>query len=301
MYTREAPWHGLGTRVEDAPNSLVAMQKSGLNWTVEPKKIAIAETGNLIPSAFANVRSSDGKVLGIVGDRYRIVQNVDAFAFTDTLIGGDVRYETAGSLNGGRRIWLLAKMPEKKVAGDEVEPFLCFTNTFDGTGAVRVVMTPVRVVCQNTLNLALRTAKRAWSVKHTGDIQKKILEARECLELADEYMDALDKRAEQLANVRVDEDMLNKILAQMFPVKETDSNCKKRNAQSAKDSFMLCYAAPDIAKFHGTAWGAVNAMADMVAHTSPIRQTQNYKENNWARIMDGHSLVDQMAQMVVAR
>lgn len=301
MYVREKPWHGLGTRVEDAPTSLVALEKSGLDWEVHPEKIAVAETGIVIPGAFANVRSTDGKVLGIVGDRYKVVQNVDAFAFTDTLVGGDVRYETAGSLNGGRKVWLLARMPEKKVAGDAVEPYLCFTNTHDGSGAVRVIMTPVRVVCNNTLNLALRTAKRAWSVKHTGDINKKIAEARDCLELADEYMDALDTRAEQLANVRVDEDALAAILKQMFPVKETDSDCKKRNAKTFTDNFYMCYAAPDIGTFAGTAWGAVNAMADMVAHTAPNRMTATYAENNWGKIMTGHALVDQMAQMVAAK
>ena len=298
MYVREKPWHGLGTRVEDAPTSLVALEKSGLNWEVHPEKIAVAETGIVIPGSFANVRSTDGKVLGIVGDRYKVVQNVDAFAFTDTLIGGDVHYETAGSLNGGRKVWLLARMPEKKVAGDKVEPYLCFTNTHDGSGAVRVIMTPIRVVCQNTLNLALSGAKRAWSVKHTGDINRKIAEARDCLELADEYMFELDKKAEQLANVRVDEDMLNAILGQMFPVKEDASACVKRNAQAAKDTFMMCYAAPDLVKFKGTAWGAVNAMADMVAHTAPNRMTATYAENNWGKIMTGHALVDQMAQMV---
>lgn len=301
---REKPWHYEMTKdvtkiIQEAPTSFDALVAAGLNWTVEPQKVTVLGENTAIPNVVANVRSSDGKVLGVVSDRYKIVQNLDAFAFTDTLIGGDVRYETAGALNDGRRVWLLAKMPSMKIVGDEVEPYMCFTNTHDGKGAVRVLMTPVRVVCNNTLNLAISGAKRAWSVRHVGDINAKIAEARETLGLAEEYMVNLGQYADHLANVRVDEDTLQRVLGAMFDVKETDTDQKKRNAQKFKDNFMICYAAPDIAKFAGTAWGAVNAMADMVAHCPPNRETQNYAENNWGRIMDGHKLVDQMAGMLV--
>ena len=190
FYVREKPWHGLGTEVQEAVNSADALRLAGLDWTVQPREIQVVG-GDKIMNYKANVRSSDGSVLGVVSDRYQIVQNADAFAFTDELIGGDVRYEPAGSLQGGRKIWLLAKMPERQIAGDAVEPYLCFSNTHDGSGAIRVCMTPIRVVCNNTLNLALNTAKRQWSARHTGYIEQKMQEARLCLELAGEYMDNL--------------------------------------------------------------------------------------------------------------
>lgn len=297
--TREKPWHGLGTIVQEAPTSLDAMHLAGLDWTVEPRRIQYEGGEGYIENAAANVRSSDGAVLGLVTDRYKIVQNVDAFAFTDTLIGGDVHYETAGSLMGGRKIWLLARMPETSILGDAVEPFMCFTNTHDGSGAVRCMMTPVRVVCNNTLNLAISGAKRSWSVKHTGDINRKILEAREALELADIYMKRLDETAEKLADVRIDLEQVQNIVKGMFPVKDSDSECKKRNAKAALDSYTICYMAPDLMQYRGTGWGAVNAMADMVAHTAPNRMTANYQENNWSRIMGGHVLVDQMTAAVM--
>ena len=301
---RKIPWHYEMTKdvtklIQEAPNSFEALKLAGLDWEVEPKKISVLGENTAIPNAIANVRTSDNKVLGIVADRYKIVQNVDAFAFTDTLIGGDVRYETAGSLNGGRKIWLLAKMPMAKVIDDDVEPYLCFTNTHDGTGAVRVSMTPVRVVCNNTLNFALSTAKRSWSVTHTGDINRKILEARQCLELAERYMNKLDEYANRLVDIKIDEEKLNSALDKLFSVEETDSKAKKEHAQNNKDKFMACYFAPDIAKFMGTAWGAVNAMTDMVAHSTPNRQTKNYSENNWGRIMNGHPLVDEFASLLV--
>ena len=191
FYTREKPWHGLGTEVQEAPTSTDALRLAGLDWRVDSRKIQVCG-GAKIENYKANVRSSDGAILGVVTDRYRIVQNEEAFAFTDSLIGEGVTYETAGSLCGGKKIWLLAKMPETQIVGDAVEPYLCFTNTHDGSGAIRVCMTPIRVVCNNTLNLALSQAKRAWSVRHTGDIQTKLHGAPMCLDLADKYMGALD-------------------------------------------------------------------------------------------------------------
>ena len=186
MYVREKPWHGLGTRVEEAPTSTDALRMAGLDWSVVQRNIQVCG-GAKIKNYKANIRDSDGTVLGVVSDRYKIVQNAEAFEFTDSLIGGEVRYETAGSLNGGRKIWLLAKLPETEIVGDKTEPYLCFSNTHDGSGAIRVCMTPIRVVCNNTLNLALDTAKRAWSVRHTGDMQSKMYEARACLEMASAY------------------------------------------------------------------------------------------------------------------
>ena len=187
MYVREKPWHGLGTMVTDAPSSADALRFAGLDWQVIQEPVYNAR-GGVVKGYKANVRDSDGSVLGIVGDRYKVVQNADAFSFTDDLIGDDVRYETAGSLRDGRQVWLLARMPERKVAGDEVEPYLCFTNSHDGSGGVKVCMTPIRVVCNNTLNVALGSAKRVWSMRHTENIRERLDEARDCLFRADEYM-----------------------------------------------------------------------------------------------------------------
>lgn len=297
MYVREKPWHGLGVEVAEAPTSADALRLAGLDWEVQQKNIQVCG-GSKIENYKANVRSTDGSVLGVVSDSYKIVQNADAFSFTDELIGGDVRYETAGSLRGGKKIWLLAKMPERKIAGDAVEPYLCFSNTHDGTGAIRVCMTPIRVVCNNTLNLALNTAKRQWSARHTGNIEQKMQEARMCLQLADAYMDGLGDYADKLANKTINDEELDKILNEMFPVEENDSERKKTMAKKAKDEFMVCYWRPDIAQFLNTAWGVVNAMSDMVSHSEPLRNTANYRENNWGRIMDGHKMLDKLSSLV---
>ena len=297
MYVREKPWHGLGTHVEEAPTSADALRIAGLDWNVVQRNIQVCG-GAKIKNYKANVRDSDGTVLGVVSDRYKIVQNAEAFEFTDSLIGGEVRYETAGSLNGGRKIWLLARLPETEIVGDKTEPYLCFTNTHDGSGAIRVCMTPIRIVCNNTLNLALGSARRAWSVRHTGDMASKMHEARVCLEMASAYMNDLSQTADRLANTTVTRDRLREILDEMFPVTEESTDREKQNIQKLKNEYMVCYFAPDILKFRGTAWGAVNAMSDMISHNAPRRKTANYRENNWGRIMDGHAMLDKFVSLV---
>ena len=299
VYTREKPWHGLGPKVEEAPTSADALRLAGLDWRVEQKNIQLCG-GSKVPGYKANVRSTDGKVLGVVSDRYRIVQNADAFEFTDSIIGGDVRYETAGSLNGGKKIWLLAKLPETEIAGDRTEPYLCFSNTHDGSGAVRVCMTPIRVVCNNTLNLALDSAKRAWSVRHTGSLQSKMHEARACLRMANRYMGALAEKADRMANTTITRDQLNRILDELFPVDEHTTEREKQNIKKLRDEYMVCYFAPDLVKFRDTAWGAYNAMSDMITHNAPLRKTENYRENNWGRLMDGHVMMDKMTALLNA-
>lgn len=244
FYVREKPWHGLGTMVQEAPTSADALRLAGLDWTVEARDMWLNGGYEPIPGYKANVRSSDNKVLGVVSDKYRIVQNADAFAFTDALIGGDVHYETAGSLLDGKKIWLLAKLPDSEICGDKTEPYVCFSNTHDGSGAVRVCMTPVRVVCNNTLNLALNTAQRAWSVRHVGDISTKLVEAQQCLEMAGKYMDALAERADQMANTTVSDERLRKILDELFPEADDMSNIQKRHVQEMKDGYMVCVMAP---------------------------------------------------------
>ena len=304
MYVREMPWHGLGTKVDEAPTSAEALELAGLNWKVEQTPVYTAD-GTLIPNYKANVRNTDNSVLGIVTDRYQIVQNEEAFEFTDSIVGetenGVVKYETAGSLNHGKKIWLLAKMPTQKVLDDEVEPYMCFTNSHDGSGAIRICMTPIRVVCQNTLNMALSQAKRSWSTKPVGDIEAKLEEAKMCLELADEYMYNLGIEAEKLANATLRREQIDEILNEMFPVDDLTSERKKSNIQQIKDEFYIAYFMPDIEKFIGTAWGAINAMSDCVTHTAPKRNTTDFYKNRWGKVMEGHPMIDQFVDLVRAK
>ena len=293
---REKPWHGLGVQVDEAVNSEEAIKLAGLDWEVVSNPIYDGE-GNEINGFKANTRSTDNSILGIVTDRYKIVQNSEAFSFTDSLIDEGVVYETAGSLKKGKQIWLLAKMPETKLLDDEVEPYICFSNTHDGTGAIKVCMTPVRVVCNNTLNLALDTAKRSWSTRHVGDMQGKLREAQISLGLANNYMNKLNEAADKYANTKITDAEIEAVLDELFPVDiETDSNRKINNVKEIKDNFYICYMMPDIKKYRNTQYGVINAMSDMIGHTAPARKTDTYQENNWGRIMGGHPFMDELVK-----
>ena len=296
---REVPWHGLGTIVQEAPTSADALHLAGLDWVVEQRPVIV--DGLEVPNYKANVRNSDNSVLGIVTDRYRIVQNTEAFDFTDSLIGEEVRYETAGSLRKGKTIWLLAKMPEQKILDDKFDPYICFSNSHDGTGAIKVCMTPIRVVCNNTLNLALGSATRTWSAKHVGDISSKLDEAKATLKMANDYMVALDKEADKLANTTITNDEIYKVLCDLFPIEKDDSDRQKDNVMKVRNDLMVCYFAPDIAKFANTKWGVINAVSDWCGHATPARNTVEYNSNNWGRIMGGHPVMDKAYALLTAK
>jgi phage/plasmid-like protein (TIGR03299 family) len=303
---RVKPWHYAETSevtklIQEAPTSKEALHLAGLDWEVVQTPVYM-NNGIEIPNYKANVRSTDNACLGIVTDRYQIVQNTEAFEFTDAIVGetedGVVKYETAGSLCGGRKIWLLAKMPTRKVLDDEIDPYMFFSNSHDGSGAIKVGMTPIRIVCNNTLNMALNSAKRQWSTKHVGDMQSKLEEAKFCLQMADRYMQNLDIEADKLANAKLYKEQIDEILDELYPIDENDSDRKKRNVQAEKDSFYIAYFMPDIEKFRDTAWGAINAMSDVVTHSSPKRNTNSFNENRWGKIMDGHVLFDRFVELV---
>lgn len=290
--SRNVPWHGLGTACDHAMSSEEALELAGLNWTVRPERVYA--NGIILPGYKANIRDTDGAFLGMVGDRYQIVQNKDAFDFTDALIGEGCTYETAGSLEGGKRVFLLARMPKELILGDEVVPYLAFTNGFNGYYSIKACCTPIRVVCSNTLNLALSKAQRTWSTKHVGNLNSKLEEARDTLNLAKAYMTNLAETADILANTTVSEEEVRDVLNELYPTKTEDTDRRKQNIEEIKDQFMVCYFAPDILKFKNTAWGAVQAAADFTTHVAPKRANENYREKNFGKVLDGNVILDKM-------
>ena len=301
FYTREKPWHGLGTMVAEAPNSKDALRLAGLNWKVLQEPV-YTENEELIQGYKANVRDTDRKVLGVVTDRYKVIQNEEAFAFTDTLLGEGVRYETAGSLQEGRRVWMLARLPREFIIGGErISPYMVFSNTHDGSGAVKTALTPIRVVCNNTLNLALRTAKRSWSMIHTGDISGKIEEAKNTLLLADEYMTALGQEFENLRKIKLSEKQVLDYIKILLPMEENYSLLQKRGVEKLRaDMKMRYFDAPDLKDVGNNGYRFVNAVSDFATHSTPRRKTANYKEHIFARTADGNPMIDRAYQLVKA-
>ena len=259
-------------------------------------------SGQLIPNYKANVRDADNSILGVVSDRYQVVQNCDAFLFTDELLGVGVKYETAGSLQGGRRIWLLAKLPERYIiSGENVEPFLVFSNSHDGSAAINVAMTPVRIVCQNTLNLALKQAKRTWSSRHIGNIQGKLHEAQETLELAHGYMNELGREIDSLSRIRMSDAKVISYINELVPTPDNATDIQKRNVSQIRDDMLTRYfEAPDLKLLDKNGYRFINAISDHATHSQPIRTTANYRENLFMKTLDGHTVIDRAHAMLKA-
>lgn len=301
FYTRKAPWHGLGVRVEEAPESKEALIQAGLDWKVEQTDV-YAASGERILGYKANIRDIDRSVLGIVGDRYKIVQNEEAFAFTDGLLGEGVKYETAGSLAGGKIVWMLAKIPEKYIiSGDAIEPYLVFCNSHDGSGAIRVAMTPVRVICQNTLNLALKGASRVWSARHTENVMSRMDEARETLQLANAYMSQLGRSINELQAKKLTDKKVLAMIDSLYPVSEDLSEMQKKNNLKQQETLKACYFdAPDLQGVGKNGYRFINAVSDMAYHGKPLRQTKNYNENLFRKTIDGLPVLDKTYQMLLS-
>lgn len=301
FYVREVPWHGLGTRVMEAPTSRDALELAGLNWKVLQEPV-YTQSEELIKGYKANVRDSDRKVLGVVTERYKVIQNEEAFSFTDSLLGEGVRYETAGSLQGGRKVWLLARLPQEYIiTGERISPYLVFSNTHDGSGAIKAALTPIRVVCNNTLNLALHTAKRSWSMIHTGDVKGKLEDAKNTLLRAENYMDSLGKEFEALRMKKLTDREVLDYIEVLLPLDENFTPLQKKNiARLREDMKMRYFDAPDLQEVGKNAYRFVNAVSDFATHTEPLRKTVNYKENIFARTMDGNPMIDRAYQMAAA-
>ena len=302
FYVREKPWHGLGTMVAEAPDSAAALRLAGLDWNVIQKGIMTVDGSDTISGFKANVRDRDGSVLGIVTDRYKVVQNVEAFSFTDALLGEGVRYETAGSLQGGRRTWVLARLPRQYIInGEEISPYFVFMNAHDGSGAIKAAMTPIRVVCQNTLNLALSTAKRSWSFNHTGDISGKLDEARDTLLYAGLYMAELGKTFGKLGQIKLSDGKVTEFISALIPDVDGGTPQQRRNiCRMQEDLRARYYDAPDLADVGKNGYRFLNAVSDFATHAKPLRERTNYRESLFARTVDGNPLIDRAYQMVMA-
>lgn len=301
FYTREKPWHGLGTLVVESPTSEDALHLAGLDWKVEQEEVR-TQFNEIIPGYKANIRNTDRKVLGVVTDRYKVIQNTEAFAFTDELLGEGVRYETAGALQDGRKIWLLAHLPQEYIIGGErISPYLVFSNTHDGSGSVKVAITPIRVVCNNTLNLALKTAERSFAMIHTGDIKEKMKDAKDTLFMAEKYMQELGKEFEELRKKKLLDSEVESYIELLLPMDEDNSSQQIRNITKLRtDLRSRYYDAPDLSEVGKNAYRFINAVSDFATHGEPLRKTVNYRENIFGRTIEGNPLIDKAYRMMQA-
>lgn len=246
FYSGEVPWHGLGTKLEHPATSSEAITAAGLDYVVATKSLkAVLRTKQYVDveNHFATIRIDTGAVLGIVGSRYNPIQNHEAFAFFDSLVGSDeAMYHSAGSLGRGERIWLLAKLPGCiKVHGEDiVEKYLLLTNSHDGSMLVRAKLTPIRVVCQNTLTAALEGPEEEVRIRHTPSACSRIEQAHKLLGLTNILYSQLDEIFKSMAQRSISSHELSTYVNNLIPSASPDSpttrtiNIREKSSSSTR-------------------------------------------------------------------
>ena len=297
FYAGTAPWHGLGTHVEKELTSGAAMKMAGLDWKVE-KEPVFAQT--LIGDALeykkiethrAVIRAEDHKILGLVGEGYELIQNEEAFGFLDALVGeGLAMFNTAGSLFGGRRVFVCCKLPDSvNIGPDKIDKYLVAIWGHDGSMAYHIKWTPIRVVCWNTASAAfnihggkVRAATDCVSIRHTKHWKSKAEEARSVLELTNAYYARLEECFQKLIKAPLRESDYTKFAAKMYP-DEPKEDGKKIDRSKQRDALRELFhhgkgnEHPDVA---GTRWAAYNSITEYVDHE------KQYYEGKFGGIAD---------------
>lgn len=283
MYVGDRPWHGIGTPVQDTITSQEAIEKAGLNWDADlvPLQIPAWTTSagfviepKVVDDVRAVVRATDGKILGRVGPGYHVIQNRDGFAAFDPLVKeGYLKYHTAGSLGGGQRIWILCQLPGDMVLpGDtsKIQKFLLLANAHDGTMALRVMPTPIRVVCSNTLAAALADEVASYTVRHTISAPDRIKDAVEAMKATLLYYDRFQAEAERLQIARYSLEQMTALTHHLMPLPREEE--PKPKLLRAHETLINLFETQKGAEgIRGTAWGAVNAVAQYADHERSVR------------------------------
>ena len=285
FYVGEAPWHRLGTHLENPATAAEAIQLAGLDFMVKlkPMKTTVNRKRIIIPKAYATVRTDTSDILGVVGSRYQPIQNKDAFAFFDALIGKDEAiYHTAGVLGKGEQIWILAKLPGYIRVGknDPVEKYLLLVNSHDGTAVVRAKLTPIRVVCSNTLSIALQGGEQEVRIKHTANAVHKLEQAHKLLGLTNNLYTQLDTIFNRMSQKKISEKQLIEYVKALVP-SNPDAQYQTRN-ENIRDAILELHESGQGAESsRGSLWGVYNAVTEYSDHVQHSRDTNKQLRSIW--------------------
>jgi phage/plasmid-like protein (TIGR03299 family) len=291
MVVGEPAWHRLGKVLDKPATAMEAIQAAHLDWEVIKQPLFAGESEHhRIPDYYAIVRKDDwskkkATVLGIVGESYTPVQNREAFSFFDPIVGDRAAvYHTAGALGSGERVWILAKLPEDiRVIGDDItQKYLLLTNSHDGNSAVQIKFTPIRVVCQNTLTMALSQGP-TLRIPHTRDVRERLRIAANMLNAIKIRYSELEGAFRKMATVQVHGDKLQRYLVQVFPDprrKGDDARYERALTQACTDrvgaEYLFAMGKGNEQKgVAGTLWAAYNGVAEYVDYRRYAKATEN--------------------------
>jgi phage/plasmid-like protein (TIGR03299 family) len=289
-------WHGLGHLVDQYPTSREALLFAGLDYSIEKRKLFTAGNINTsghgdtlkptleVPDYYATIRTDTETVLGVVGKNYRVVQNIDAFTFFDSIVGGDgIQYETAGALGKGERIFITAKLPGYIQVGKEdlIEKYLFLTTSHDGFGAITAAFTPVRIVCANTLSAALHNSTNSIKIRHTANAKERLTQAHKLMGITAKLSESLESVFNKWATIPMRDCELKKLIQlALAPTIATQYNPEQRESLSAQFQHVceqaFAYAVSNPTQLaettKGTLFGAYNAV------TGYYQNVRRYKD-----------------------
>lgn len=297
---KEKAWHGLGQIVEDYPTSAEAVRYAGLDYIVEKRPLftntlpnELTETAQEtafpktdVPNFFATVRTDNNAVLGVVGKDYEVVQNADAFRFFDAIVGGEsgIRYETAGALGKGERIFITAKLPDYIKVGkqDLIEQYLFLTTSHDGFGSITAAFTPTRVVCNNTLNAAMRNQSGGIKIRHTASANDRLKQAHTLMGISHIMADELQELFNHWTKVRITDKQVKKLIqVALAPNREVINNLELGLTEKLSSTYTnivdnaYAYAMGDptqqMETTAGTLFGAYNAITGYYQNVRKFR------------------------------
>jgi phage/plasmid-like protein (TIGR03299 family) len=280
---RQTPWHGLGEVLADHPTIETAIEKAGLNWSADVEPCYDAH-GNDI-SSFANIvrRSSDKSILGVVGPKYRPLQNIESFNwFRPFLESGECNLTTAGSLHNGRVVWVMAEINRGTsviTQGDVIRKFFLLSNSHDGTQAVRVGFTPIRVVCANTLGMAHRdTESKLLRVRHTSKVVYTLSMIRDIVDMVDEQFNATAEQFRALSRMKINRSDLRKYVKLVFGF--GDDTTARQNTL-IDDCISRALTGKGQTPDNLTAWSAYNGVTEYLSYATAHRTKDARLDSLW--------------------
>jgi phage/plasmid-like protein (TIGR03299 family) len=284
-YTGEMPWHKKGQRCEKAMTAEEALTLSGMRDAVKEER-RISVDGGLDGSEYkAIVRKDTERVLAVVRDSYTIIQDAEAFSFMDSLIGqGHAAYQVAGMLDEGRKTWMLVKTPGTILVngtdGDKIEKYLLLSNSHDGSAALRVFFTPIRVVCQNTLTMAFsenfKRVNKGVAIRHTINYEAKMDNAARLLGIVHKAYDDFGAAVNKLAAVKINAAQFEKYVEEVIPGDSTRAENQRAEVVTRYHEGL----GSDIDGVNGSLWGAYNAVTEYVDHERGTRGTDEDERLN---------------------
>ncbi|MBI2285149.1 MAG: DUF945 domain-containing protein [Bacteroidetes bacterium] len=292
---KEKAWHGLGQIIDQYPTSAEALRFAGLDYKVVKENLytnffnadgQAMDYKKRVTTHYATIRKDTGDVLGVVGKDYEIVQNVEAFSFFDAIVGGEgIQYETAGALGKGERIFITAKLPEYIKVGnsDLIEQYLFLTTSHDGYGSITAAFTPVRVVCRNTLNAALKNHSNCIKIRHTVNAKDRLEQAHKLMGITNTLSAQLENIFNRWSKVQITDPEVKKLIQQaMCPNKEVYNNLQTGKDDDLSTAFKnICDNAFSYAMSNetqtmdttrGTLFGAYNSVT---GYFQNVRQYKN--------------------------